>query len=111
MTGKTGQEIFDDELADAAREKTILQEAQDLVYGDRNDDYGHPVEDFAKTAKIWTGILLPKLKEGMEVSTKEVALCMVGVKISREVNKHKRDNCTDGAGYFATAQMIAEHED
>jgi hypothetical protein len=31
---------------------------------------------------------------------------MVGVKISRECNKPKRDNRVDGAGYFETLQMI-----
>jgi hypothetical protein len=87
-----------------------LAEADRLVDGDRQSAYGHPADDFAKTAKIWTGILLPRLKVGEEVSAKDVALCMVGVKLSREVNRHKRDNLVDAAGYVKTAWLVEEAE-
>ena len=33
---------------------------------------------------------------------------MVGLKISREVNRPKRDNIVDGAGYFETLEMVKE---
>lgn len=78
----------------------ILQEADTLVHGARNDDYGHPLDDFSKTAKIWSAIL------GIDVTPEQVALCMVGVKISRQCNRPKRDNLVDGAGYFATLEMV-----
>lgn len=94
---------------DKAPSETILEEAQRLIFGDRGADYGHPREDFAKTAKMWTGTLLPKLKEGQEVSAKEVGLCMMQVKISREVNKPKRDNMADAAGYAGCVAMIEEY--
>lgn len=80
--------------------ETILQEAQRLVHGDRGEAYGHPLDDFSKTAKIWSAIL------GIDVTPQQVALCMVGVKISREVNAPKRDNRVDGAGYFETLDMV-----
>ena len=82
--------------------ETILEEAQRLVHGDRGDDYGHPFDDFSKTAKIWEGLL------GCEVSPEQVALCMIGVKMSRQVNKPKRDNVVDMAGYAETLQMVVE---
>lgn len=80
--------------------QSILTEAQRLVHGDRGADYGSPLEDFTKTARIWSVIL------GVEVSAEQVALCMVGLKISREIHKPKRDNRVDGAGYFETLQMV-----
>ena len=85
-----------------AVEETILEEAQRLVHGNRGDDYGHPFDDFSKTALIWQAIF------GIPVTPEQVALAMVGVKISREVNKPKRDNCVDGAGYFETLSMVKE---
>lgn len=77
-----------------------LRVAMSLVDGDRQNDYGHPLDDFSKTAKIWSAIL------GIEVTPKQVALCMIGVKISREVNRPKDDNLIDMAGYVQTAWMV-----
>lgn len=85
-------------------EETILQEAQRLVYGDRNKDYGSPLSDYGKVAKLWSVVL------GIEVTPLQAALCMCCVKISREINKHKRDNLVDLAGYAAVANWIVEDQ-
>jgi hypothetical protein len=81
-------------------EESILDEAKRIVHGDRGENYGHPFEDFSRTAQIWSAIL------NIEVTPEQVALCMIGVKISREVNRPKRDNIVDGAGYFETLDMV-----
>ena len=83
--------------------ETILDEAKRIVYGERGENYGHPFEDFSRTAQIWSAIL------GITVEPEQVALCMVGLKISREVNRPKRDNVVDGAGYFENLEMV-KHE-
>ena len=88
-------------VATTTPEETITEEAQRLVGGDRQADYGHPIEDFTRTGRMWAAILgLP------EVSAEQVALCMVGVKISREVNRPKRDNRVDGVGYLLCLDRI-----
>lgn len=89
--------------------ETILQEAQRLVYGDRQAAYGHPYDDYSRTARMWEAILgLPPLT----IEPRIACLMMAAVKISREVNKPKRDNITDLAGYAACAQLCAErHEE
>lgn len=88
----------------------MLQEAQELVYGDRERSYSHPARDYAKTAKMWTGLLLEKLLPGEEITAKEAVMMMVCVKLSREQFKHKRDNLVDGAGYIACAERIEEEK-
>ena len=50
-------------------------EAQRLTGGARQSDYGHPGEDFARTAAMWTGILAGKLREGEEVDGRWTCRC------------------------------------
>ena len=80
----------------------IADYAVSLVTGNRQDDYGHPLDDFSRTAKIWEAIL------GTSVTAEQVALCMVGVKIAREANRQKLDNTVDGIGYFLTLAMVQQ---
>lgn len=81
---------------------SILEEAQKLVYGDRQASYGHPIDDFTRTAVMWGAIL------GHPVTAEQVGLCMCAVKISRQINKPKRDNLVDLAGYAGTVAMVIE---
>ena len=90
------------------KEQSILTEAQGLVHGDRNSDYGHPLDDFSRTAAIWTALLGGKLKDGARIGPEDVGLCMVGVKLSRQINQPKRDNLTDAAGYCETVRMVID---
>ena len=53
---------------------------------------------------------MPKLKPGLEVTAREAMLCMVGVKMSREVHRHKRDNLVDIAGYAECIEQAAQAE-
>lgn len=82
----------------------ILEEANSLVHGDRQAAYGHPIDDFSRTAKMWSAIL------GAPVTPEQVGLCMCAVKISRQCNRPKRDNMVDLAGYAATVEMVLEEQ-
>lgn len=103
-TVNQGQPIY----IDNKKEESILKEAERLVNGPRQNDYGHPHDDYSKVGKIWSGILRDILKPGCEVTALQAALCMIGVKLSREANRHKRDNLVDAAGYAQVADMIAK---
>ena len=86
-------------------DETILQEAQRLVHGPRQQSYGHPFDDFTRTGRMWGAIL------GREdVPPELVALCLIAVKISREVNAPKRDNRVDIAGYAETLDLVRDRE-
>ena len=37
--------------------ETILEEAQRLVHGNRGADYGHPIEDYTRTGRLWGALL------------------------------------------------------
>lgn len=85
--------------------ETILEEAQRLVHGNRGADYGHPIEDYARTGRMWGAILgIP------DIDPRLCCLMMAAVKISRECNRHKRDNLTDLAGYAECADMVAQRQ-
>jgi hypothetical protein len=83
---------------------SILLEAQALVHGDRQKAYGHPIDDFSRTAAMWEAIL------GFPVTAEQVGLCMCAVKISRQCNLPKRDNLVDLAGYAETVNMVLEEQ-
>lgn len=78
----------------------IAAEAIKLVLGDRNDSYGDPGDDYKGTAKVWSGLLIQKLKPGVEIDAREAILMMAALKIRREITKPKRDNRVDAIGYM-----------
>lgn len=82
--------------------ESAVQEAQRLVYGSRGHDYGHPLDDYTRTAALWSPIL------GIPVTAEQAILCMVQVKVSRECHRPKRDNRVDGCGYFECLDRVAE---
>jgi hypothetical protein len=82
--------------------RDIAAYAAELVSGERQAAYGHPLDNFTRAAQIW-GVIL-----GCEVTPEQVSLCMVGMKIAREVNQTKPDTVVDGIGYFLTLNMIRE---
>jgi hypothetical protein len=95
----------DDPVPPSEVGETILEEAQRLVHGNRGADYGHPIDDYTRTGRMWGAILgIP------DVDPRVCCLMMAAMKVSREVHKAKRDNRVDGAGYFECADMVAERQ-
>ena len=91
---------------DAEKGDPVESQAQRLVRnGARQATYGHPRDDFRRTAKIWSGIL------GTEVTAQDVALCMVGLKMSRlKSTPDHKDSVVDAAGYVICYDRLGESE-
>jgi hypothetical protein len=85
--------------------KSILEEAQELIQGNRQLIYGHPYDDFSKTALMWSAIF------GITIQPEQVALAMIAVKIARlcKTPDH-RDTQIDIAGYIGTYEMVMEQK-
>ena len=85
--------------------ESINQQAEHLVNGDRQWSYDHPLENCERIGIIW-GVILDR----PSVEPEKVALMLAGMKIAREVYRHKEDNLVDLAGYSACTQMIHDRK-
>lgn len=78
----------------------ILHEADALINGQRQQDYGDKLENFSQIAMLWQGTLARKLAPGVSITPEDVALCMMQVKIARLAKSpDHRDSVMDVAGY------------
>jgi hypothetical protein len=76
--------------------KRILATADHAIHNDRNNQYGPPHQDFARTAKMWSAYL------EVPISAHDVAAMMSLLKISRIAwSPQVEDHWVDLAGYAA----------
>ena len=83
-----------------AQPQNVLEEANGLIYGERESDYGSVTDNFNNIAKGWSVIF------GKDVTAEQVGLAMVWLKVARQVNKPKRDNLVDAAGYIGCVDKV-----
>jgi hypothetical protein len=84
-----------------------LREAANIISGDRDLQYGAPEDNFGRIAKIWSVIL------GIDITSEDVAMCMVGLKVSRYASKSgfQPDTWIDIAGYAGCGYEVGVKED
>ena len=71
-----------------------LNQAAELLHGDRQEDYGTPERSLARVSELWSVTL------GFPVSPRQVALCMAQLKMARLIsNPNHIDSWVDLAGY------------
>lgn len=76
--------------------EAVLTEAGDAIHNDRNNHYGPPHQDFARTAEMWSAY------KGIRFDAHDVAVMMILLKISRIAwSPQKTDHWVDIAGYAA----------
>ena len=82
----------------------ILQQAKELVEGDRQNEYGDKLKNHKNIAALWS-IFLQK-----NISAHDVAICMLLVKVARLKHRPTEDCYIDMAGYAAIAGEIQDKD-
>jgi len=83
--------------------EAVLEKAKKIVTGARQTAYGSPEDCFSTIANLWGSYL------GISISSKDVAMLMVLLKIARSrKNDRYADNYVDIAGYAACAGELTD---
>lgn len=83
-----------------------LKHSVPKILEERRSDWGDPKRTHERIALVWSGIL------GFEVTSYQVALCMMGMKLVRaDLNPNNLDSLIDVEGYKSIAQLIQEDEE
>jgi hypothetical protein len=83
-------------------EKTlsVLQEAHKIIYGDREQTYGHPDKNLKTISKMWNAYITAVGER--ELNAKDIAILMILLKTARLANDpNNRDSIVDICGYAA----------
>jgi hypothetical protein len=82
---------------------SVLDEAKDIIYGDREKTYGKPSKNLETIAVFWSEYI------GTKLSAKDVAVMMVLLKAARLRNDiSHRDSVVDICGYAALIERCDE---
>lgn len=93
------------EVPDELKPLSLLQEAEMLINGQRQQDYGDKLKNFAHSAMILTGILAHKLHDA--ITPEDVATIMIGMKLARaSKTPSHRDSWLDIAGYAGCVDSL-----
>lgn len=84
---------------------TLLEEANDLIHGDRAEAYGSALENATAWAQMFHAAT------GLDVTPEHYVIAQICCKLVRQRHKSKRDNMRDIAGYVGVwGKMEAEME-
>jgi hypothetical protein len=83
--------------------RDYLNEARATIQ-DRGLDYGHPTDNMARTAALWSTYL------EMPITDYQVAMCMALVKVARSMETAKTDTYVDMAAYVAISAQLHTEE-
>lgn len=91
--------------------ETVLAEATRIVNGPRAQDYGKAIDDATRWSMAMNAVFEPvftrrQMKGHPFFLPADYAIVMLLTKINREMNRHKRDNFVDIAGYAQVGARI-----
>lgn len=91
----------------------VLDKAERAINGDRNNHYGPPTQDFARSAGVLNSLGY-RAPGGREILPHDIAVMALAIKLSRIVwSPEVEDHWVDVAGYAACAYecVIEEGKD
>lgn len=92
--------------------KSVLEEAKEIIYGDREKTYGHPSKNLWTIAVMWDAYLMGKGVEkvaDLDLTPQDVAVMMILLKCARLANNPShRDSVVDICGYAALIERCDE---
>lgn len=91
----------------------ILEEAVNIVTGERQEQYGKPEDNFATIADMWNAYIersRQSKKALWHLNARNVADMMILMKVARLAAGGTRDSYVDVAGYAACGGEILEKE-
>ncbi|QIN93684.1 hypothetical protein QDW23_gp25 [Microbacterium phage Stromboli] len=94
---------------DLTKREEVLREANRIIHGDREKDYGRPIDSFTRLAEALNLVLRPKLREGVELDAVDAAVLMIAMKLSRLAGGDRKDDTwVDLAGYSALGAEVRD---
>ena len=86
-----------------AKRIEILTKAEEIVTGEREDQYGSPEDSFSLISEFWSDYL------GVDIVAEDVAAMMILMKLARIRGGGSLDSWIDIAGYAACGGEIFEN--
>lgn len=90
------------------RKRELLKETEELVCGDRHEDYGDATTNHTRIAGAWNWWIANRRWAGNPLTAYDVAMMMSLVKFARCQQRPHHDSHVDIAGYAAVAEEIYE---
>jgi hypothetical protein len=92
--------------------QTVTAEADGLIRGDRQKDYGPPSINFERIAKAWNAYMHRRpAVDDKPFDMHDVSFMMILVKAIRGSEGYKRDTAVDIIGYAALDAVLVEDDE
>lgn len=88
--------------------KNLLKEAEETIYGPREDTYGPPNVNLTRIADQWSLYMKQKYDADVKLDAEDVCWMMTDLKKCRQMHSPKRDNLLDSVGYLALIDRLSE---
>ncbi len=97
-------------IANTVAESTVLAEANDIIYGDREQTYGHPAKNLQTIADYWSAHLRSVFNCELSLTVEDVCVMMAALKLARLANTPlHRDSQVDACGYIALMERCQDY--